>query len=330
MFGPPLGIATLISVALASPYPFPRHTGCGGKHHEPGYHFRDRHGNFSVESGNLTRYYSVQVPEHYNPHRGYGLIFDYHGNTDTSLEQRNNSQYQNYPASSDYVIIYPQGYERHWQGPSYAVPGINDLQFTTDLLTHIKSNYCIDPNRVYASGKSNGAGFVDLLACSDNGDAFAAFAMASAALYTDTSLSACSKRRAVLESHGDNDTTIPYHPTEAGSGGVLPDVGQWIHWWGERDCGPNAQAAVAVDEADAYNITTYSCHQYRDVVKHYHFAKLDHCWPDAQGDNYDALYSSHNCIATQVLDYTSVVLDFFGRWNLENAPRNVAPSTWWV
>ncbi|OTA22083.1 hypothetical protein BTJ68_14755 [Hortaea werneckii EXF-2000] len=127
------------------------------------------------------------------------------------------SQYYTYQRSEDYVVVYPQGYDKHWQGPSYATEGVDDLRFTSDLLAHMESEYCIDSSRVYASGKSNGGGFVDLLACSDAGDAFAAFAMASAALYTDTSLDSCTKRRAILESHGDQDTTIPYHPQRAWS-----------------------------------------------------------------------------------------------------------------
>lgn len=141
--------------------------------------------------------------------------------------------YYNYDAASKYVIVYPQGVEgtsgAAWQGPSYANPDVDDVQFVADLLEHMKSNYCIDTDRVYASGKSNGGGFVDTLACSDTGDQFAAFAMAAAALYTDTSKESCSKKRAILESHGDADNTIPY-AGGTGSGGQLPDVGKWVRF----------------------------------------------------------------------------------------------------
>jgi poly(3-hydroxybutyrate) depolymerase len=111
------------------------------------------------------------------------------------------------------------------------VESVDDLQFTTDLVAHVQGEYCIDSSRLYASGKSNGGGFVDTLACSDHGDQFAAFAMAAAALYTDTSRGSCTKKRAILESHGLADATIPYHPGGTpGAGGPLPDIEKWVNY----------------------------------------------------------------------------------------------------
>ncbi|KAK5134564.1 hypothetical protein LTR08_006349 [Meristemomyces frigidus] len=296
-------------------------SGCG-KAHTPGYHYHDSNGNFSVVSGDVERYYAVQVPEAYDADHSYALIFDYHGNSDNSTIQYNNSQYFNYAAAQQYLIVYPQGYNRSFQGPTYAVPGIDDLQFTTDLLAHIESDYCIDSDHVYASGKSNGGGFVDTLACSDHGDSFAAFAMASAALYTDLNRTACNKKRAILESHGDKDTKIPYVGKKSSHGGPLPNVGEWVTWWGERNCGDDANAD-ATGDLGGYNMTSYSCGNYENVTQHYHFAQLGHCWPDAQGDNYDAgKLNSQFCSEVRVVDYTSVVLDFFAKWDLGSAPGN--------
>lgn len=152
---------------------------------------------------------------------------------------------------------------------------------------------------------SNGGGFVDTLACSDTGDRFAAFAMAAAALYTDTSKSSCSKKRAILESHGDADETIPYAGGDA-LGGPVPAIGDWVRFWGERDCGTGAESAKSAQ--DGYHITTFSCGDWSDVVTHYHlYEPAGHCWP-AKGDCGN-------------VDFTPVVLDWFGRWNLGNAPH---------
>lgn len=290
-------------------------SGCGITHHS-GYL-----ANFTVSSGNLTRYYSVNVPDNYNPDQHYPLIFDYHGNGDTSLEQWNNSQYYAYPGGDQYLAVYPQGYGGSWQGPTYATPGVDDLQFTTDLLAHIRSKYCVDSDRVYASGKSNGGGFVDTLACSDNGDEFAAFAMASAALYTDTSFGDCTKKRVILESHGDNDTTIPYAPTKNGKGGPLPQIKQWVSWWGGRDCGNDTKPVLSGD-LGGYNTTSYSCHGWTDVVQHYQVFKLGHCWPSSSGNNTDSTGALKKVCKDHVLGYTPIVLDLFSRWSLKNAPEN--------
>ena len=186
------------------------------------------------------------------------------------------------------------------------------------MLNQVKSDYCIDTDRIYASGKSNGAGFVDTLACSDTGDQFAAFAMASAALYTDTSKASCNKKRAMLEAHGDSDNTVPYKGGK-GNGGDLPKISSWVRWWGERNCGTGAESSKV--NKDGYHITTFGCGAWEKSVTHYHlYEPAAHCWPDVKADNSDAK-TIKACAKSTVLDFTPVVFDWFGRWNLQNAPQ---------
>ena len=245
-----------------------------------------------------------------------------HGRGGDSDQQHDNSQYYNYAASSKYVVVYPQGVQGSngaaWQGPSYADQSVNDVKFVSDLLDQVKADYCINTDKIYASGKSNGAGFVDTLACSDTGDQFAAFAMAAAALYTDTSKASCTKKRAILESHGDADNTIPYAGGD-GSGGALPQIGSWVRYWGERNCGTGASSSKSTK--DGYHITSFSCGAWSKVVTHYHlYEPAAHCWPDVKADNSDAK-NIKACATSKVLDFTPVVLDFFARWTLQNAPK---------
>lgn len=315
-----------LSLTTATPHlPHPPSPGCGTQR-PPG--FSNNTQTHHLTSGGLTRTYAIHIPTTYNtrPHHPFPLILDFHGSGGTGWTQYLNSQYPSYPAGREhYLAVYPQGVDGNWQGANYSTPGVNDLQFTTDLLAHLRQRYCVDPNRVYASGKSNGGGFVDLLACSDNGDDFAAFAMAAPALYPDLNQTWCTKRRAIIDSHGDEDATIPYHPVEDGSGGPLPDITAWVRWWGHRTCGPHAQPEESRD-LGGYNTTMYSCGpRYRDVIEHYQVFQLGHCWPDAEGDNWDASdnydQSERKCLDGS-LDFTGKVLAFFGRWRLGSAPRN--------
>lgn len=142
--------------------------------------------------------------------------------------------------------------------------------------------------------------------------------MASAALYTDLEVGACTKKRAILESHGDEDATIPYHPTEPGSGGPLPDISEWVSWWGERTCGADASPNFSGD-LGGYNTTSYSCGGCEDVVKHYQVFDLGHCWPSANGLNQD---SEREYCFDRSLDFSKKVLEFFGEWNEGNRPKN--------
>jgi poly(3-hydroxybutyrate) depolymerase len=89
---------------------------------------------------------------------------------------------------------------------------------------------CVDTNRVYATGHSNGGGFVDTIACSDVSDYFAAFASASGSFYTQNNAeSACNPARVpvpMLEFHGLADTSVKYGGGQ-GEGGLLPGIPDW-------------------------------------------------------------------------------------------------------
>lgn len=41
----------------------------------------------------------------------------------------------------------------------------DDTGFTTKILNDLEAQYCIDTDRIFATGKSDGAGFVGVLAC---------------------------------------------------------------------------------------------------------------------------------------------------------------------
>ncbi|KAM0717583.1 hypothetical protein Q7P37_007435 [Cladosporium fusiforme] len=314
--------ALLTASATAAPLLVVRSASQGcGKSHTSGYN-----GPFTINSGGRDRSYKVQVPSNYNSNEPYPLIFDFangsiHGRGGTHDSQRETSKYYDYNSASQYVIVYPQATSGDegaaWEGPSYANKDVDDVEFISDLLDQFKSNYCIDTDRVYASGKSNGGGFVDVLACSNTGDQFAAFAMAAAAFYTDLSKSSCNKKRAILESHGDSDNTIPYSGGQ-GLGGQLPAIGDWVRFWGERNCGTGAPSSRS--NKDGYHITTFSCGYGNSVVTHYHlYEPAAHCWP-ATGSNDDSKRIPNGCGDSKVLDFTPVVLNWFGQWSLKNAP----------
>lgn len=109
-----------------------------------------------------------------------------------------------------------QGY---WQGPSYASANVSDKKFTTELITQLRADFCVDDTRIYAAGKSNGGGFTGTLACSpEHGKNFAAIAACSGAFYTDVVEDPddnCDPSRSpfpILEFHGSIDGTVsPSH-----------------------------------------------------------------------------------------------------------------------
>jgi hypothetical protein len=79
---------------------------------------------------------------------------------------------------------------------------------------------------------------------------------------------------------------------------------------------------TCVEQKEGYELETLSCKGgLSDVVTHY---QLDdpaaHCWPNTEGDNYDSIKYPQGCGNSRDLDFTAVVLEFFAKWDLENAP----------
>lgn len=285
-----------------------------------------------MESGGMFRYYRLSIPDDYNGNSSklWPLILDFHGRNGNAEEQWDNSQYYLNPSGQEFVVAYPVGCfgqpnepggppERAWQGPWYADESCNDLLFVSDLVHLIQGTYKIDSTRIYASGKSNGGGFVGTLACSKEGDLFAAFAMASAALYTDMpeSPDLCDgqRPRMILESHGTEDFVVPIDGRDSDkSDDSTPDIADWTARWAVRNgCDPSPKHYTETWG----RITSYKCNGLSGVVQQYRVNGLGHCWPSLT-DNTDSLKPDepnkrpHDCIHT--LDFTQAVVEFFARW----------------
>ncbi|CAH0038013.1 unnamed protein product [Clonostachys solani] len=178
------------------------------------------------------------------------------------------------------VTVYPAGVNASWQGPSYAIEGVDGAAFTTDLIELIKESYCIDEKRVYATGHSNGGGFVGLLACSaDHGGQFAAFAGVASALYTDLSGDeTCSPSRSplpMLESHGTADTTIPYNGGD-GVGGKLPAIPDWLSRWGTRN---KCTDSETIDKGNGLTEQRWTCDGTEGLQRHFKMEGQSHEYP---------------------------------------------------
>ncbi|KAJ7862366.1 hypothetical protein B0H14DRAFT_3444744 [Mycena olivaceomarginata] len=138
--------------------------GCGTTHWFNGitqYH--------SLQSGTRSRDYSIHLPS-----SSVGFFFE----ADTGLS---GSKY-----SAEKILVYPNGLGGAWAGANYSEATVpEDLQFVSDLLDEIRSGWCIDNSRIYATGLSIGGGFVNTIACAPVGGNFAAFAAGSGSFYTD-------------------------------------------------------------------------------------------------------------------------------------------------
>lgn len=152
---------------------------------------------------------------------------------------------------------------------------------------------------MYATGHSNGGGFVNTLACSpDHGGQFAAFAPVSGAFYTDvTGNDNCHPARSPLpmfETHGTADTTIPYNPTGPGRGGPLPSIPDWLSRWAGRN---QCTTSATTDIASGVHDTRWKCAGIDSLLRHVKIDGTGHAWP-GKGSKID--------ISPQVIQFLSV------------------------
>ncbi len=142
-----------------------------------------------------------------------------------------------------FIAVYPNPLEEA-DGHTFwnideAPAGAGDVQFISDLLDYVESDFCVNTSRVYAAGVSNGGGMAALLACQLSAR-FAAFASIAGGY---SSLPPCQPANpvSVIEVHGTADGVVPYNGSPpARAGAVRP----WLDAWRGRD-GCHGHAAVS-------------------------------------------------------------------------------------
>jgi polyhydroxybutyrate depolymerase len=247
-----------------------------------------------ITSGGLDREYTVHLPANYNRNRAYSVVMSFHGHKRTSQWQEELSGFSVY----DTIAVYPQGLigtdgESAWTGAPYSAAA-DDVLFTSDLLDTLQKQLCVDAKRIYATGKSNGAGFVGVLACRMPGR-IAAFAPVSGAFYPQGGDCNPSQHAAIIDFHGTADTTIPYNGNPDKG---LPPIQDWMKQWAQRDnCFPWPLTFSPQDKVQVQVWLGLNC-----SLVHYQITGAGHVWPSTQPNN--------DSKTPTVMDATPVIWNF--------------------
>lgn len=260
----------------------------------------------SLQSGGLTRTYQLHLPADYQRKRDWPLIVAYHGRGNTGEGTELFSKLSTLPA----IVAYPDGViglgdgdRQAWQGAPYSAPDVDDVAFTEDLLDELESTLCVDERRIYATGKSNGAGFVGIVGCV-LADRFAALAPVAGAFYPNGIDCHPSRPVPVIDFHGTADATIPY-PGDADRG--LPAIPDWVAAWAGRDhC--RVRLPDKTIEPDITVSRWVGCARGVEVT-HVAVTGGGHTWPGA--DSY-----SGGGYVTQTIEAHEVLWNFVRRYTL--------------
>lgn len=170
----------------------------------------------------------------------------------------------------------------HWYGPSHAHPHADDLRYTEMVLEHLMNNYCIDVDRVYLVGYTEGGGFANILACDPRFSRhFAGMALMAPTLYRDLNDDYCKHAKVpmpVLEVHGENDETSPYWGSLSRIGGALPAIPDWIRRWVRRNNCDSMPRKTELVNAEGVSSDKYTCHGKPGFVEHIRATRNGYNW----------------------------------------------------
>jgi polyhydroxybutyrate depolymerase len=237
----------------------------------------------TLKVGDLVREYRLHLPTEYQRGTAVPLVLVIHGYTGTAeaLEMRYMSFSRNADLNG-YVAAYPQatGFEvdgkliTSWndlacnrssgpEGPictddadDYPTPPEcgeprpcdwcschDDVGFIAALLDELEGTLCIDLDRVYATGISNGAMFVNRLGC-DLSDRFAAVAPVAGTLARGFNCAPPpSPKISLLDIYGTRDRVVPFDGSAAGDGFLYVPVAKVMTAW----AGPDSQRCATED-----------------------------------------------------------------------------------
>ncbi len=160
-------VTSIVLIALALAAPFLRSRGAASA---PAERLDSSTGSITV--GGLTRTFRLYVPASHDRTRPAPLVIALHGGggTGAAMERLTVGGLNRLAAREGFVVVYPDGVERHWNDgrgiTEYRAhrENIDDVGYISALIDHLAPTQGIDPRRVYAAGISNGGMFSQRLA----------------------------------------------------------------------------------------------------------------------------------------------------------------------
>ena len=198
---------------------------------------------FSFDHDGLTREYLVHVPRSYHGQK-VPMLLALHGGGGDADFQADDSKYGLITMSEQagFIAVFPSGYSPlrsgalgTWNAGVCCGPaqkkGVDDVGFIRDVIARVERQAAIDPNRVFATGMSNGAMMTWRLAC--EAPEIRAIAPVEG---TDNTTGSCTPAHpvAVIEFHATDDPNVPFNggvgvgPSHTNYKSVPESQGKWV------------------------------------------------------------------------------------------------------
>ena len=273
---------------------------------------------FSIQIGEFKRAYRLHLPPTYDGRLPAPLVLVFHGRSQGARDIAEIAGLNDLADQQGFIAAYPIGIRQHWNDgravtPIFGAGNYDDVGFVAALITHLEETLAIDPTRIYATGMSNGAMFVQRLACELDG-VFAAIAPVAGTLPSDIAPRCTPKEPvSVIEFHGTKDAYILWHGGNVRAlGGTTLSVPKTIAHWQQLNGCPSASRVAYephIDPAGSARVRREAygpCHDGSEVVL-YAIEGGGHTWPGGPPD--DSLIFSGR--VTRDISATEVMWAFF-------------------
>lgn len=213
----------------------------------------------------------------------------------------------------------------------------DDVGFTKKVLDQVGTQYCVDDERIYATGKSQGGGMAGILAADPElSTMIAAFAPVAGAFYVSddancrpgsVNISSDPGRPniPILEFHGAADDVIPYDGG-ADRGDCLPAITHWVQSWAQSnglDFNSNTTSKVKGATNKDATVFQFGEGDSLGMVTHILVGEdIGHDWPSTE-DNEDNTIQGHSPAS---FNASSVIMDFFENHPMPKA-EDLGPGT---
>lgn len=201
-----------------------------------------------------NRTYIVSVPDNYNPAEPSPLLFAFHGYSINGKDTQELTDFDELGKSQRYIIVYPNSLEDkgYWTDGcgchGLEEQGVDDVKFVDYLLDKIKKQYSIDTTRIYAMGISQGAAFVQYLACR-RAEKFAAFSSYIGSM-RELAARYCAPKKPVnmIIMNGTDDQDAHWDGLSSGSFSFLSIPDLFKKWSGFDGCTDSVSSEMLPDK----------------------------------------------------------------------------------
>ncbi|HLB22744.1 MAG TPA: PHB depolymerase family esterase [Dehalococcoidia bacterium] len=256
----------------------------------------------TTTSGGVERTYVLHVPPLYDGAEPVPLVLVLHGFSLTGSFMSGYTLFGEEGDGEGFISVFPNGLgePQRWNADK-TVDQANDVAFLRDLIAKLQSDLCIDSDRIFAAGYSNGGGMAQRLAC-EAPDTIAAIGTV-AATYVE-----CRAPVPWIGFHGTADPLVPFEggprPAEAGGGEFYPARRALSEWAREVGCDGLGQISRLSGDVE---LTTYvRCTLGDGEVLLYTILAGGHTWPGA----YDLPVETVGTTSKQI-DATKTMWGFF-------------------